>query len=67
MSTVNKEIADRIIAGEWPEDEAEQIVEYENAWGSKSYGVTFRGGDVDKYLTTSPYVRNPTIYWKRGA
>ncbi len=43
MSTVDKTIADRIIAGEFPEDRAVKIVEYDNAWGGVGYGVIFKG------------------------
>ena len=64
MSTVNKSIADRIVAGEYPEDHATRIVEYENAWGGKGYGVTFKGGDIDKYMRPSEYIRKPKIYWE---
>ena len=67
MSTVDKTIADRIVAGEFPEDEAERIVAYENAWGAIAYGVTFKGQDPQTYLTPTPYIRNPVIYWERKA
>ncbi|HWV45754.1 MAG TPA: hypothetical protein VN039_07020 [Nitrospira sp.] len=64
MATVDKKFADRIIAGEWPEDEAQRIVKYTNAWGGESYGVTFPGDPPDKYLIESEYIQNPTIYWE---
>jgi hypothetical protein len=38
MATVTKEIADRIVAGEFKEDGWVRIVEYDNAWGGTSYG-----------------------------
>ena len=64
MSTVDKDIADRIIAGEWPKDKARRIVKYINAWGGESYGVTFKRDDPLKYLRPTEYIRNPVIYWE---
>lgn len=63
MNTVSKEIADRIIAGEFPEDDCVQIVEYDNAWGGVSYGCCFGLENIHKYRA-SAYVRNPRVYWK---
>lgn len=63
MSTVSKEIADAIIAGEFPEDDAIKIVEYDNMWGGKGYGVIFRGQNPNMYAA-SESVRNPKIYWE---
>lgn len=64
MSTVSKEIADAIIAGEYEDDPpALKIVKYLNAWGGDSYGVIYVGQDPDKYAP-SDYIRNPTIYWE---
>lgn len=65
MSTVSKEIADRIIKGAWPEDDATCIVEYDNKWGGVGYGVTF-GKRPNVYLEPSEFVRNPRIYWQRS-
>ena len=65
MATVDKSIADNIIAGEYPEDEAVKIVKYTNAWGGESYGVIFKGEPLDKYSATE-FVINPTTYWERG-
>jgi len=62
MSTVSKEIADRIIAGEYPTDHAVKIVEYDNNWNGVGYGVIFRGGDPDTY-EESDFVHNPRVYW----
>ena len=64
MSTVNKEIADRIVAGEFPEDNAQMIVEYDNAFGGVGYGVIFGSQNPDKYLVPTQYVQNPRIYWQ---
>lgn len=76
--TVDKDFADRIVAGGgWsipPEDPGNpppddlpvtRIVEYDNAWGTKGYGCTFRGDDQDKYMTPTAYILNPKIYWER--
>lgn len=65
MSTVNKKIADDIVNGKYPEDEAQMIVKYTNAWGGEAYGVTFKGDDQDKYLRPTPFIQNPTIYWRK--
>ena len=63
MSTVNKEIADRIVAGEYPEDQCTRIVRYENAFGGYGYGCTFRNQPKDTYMVETEYIRNPVIYW----
>lgn len=63
MATINKDIADRIIAGEFEDDDPKRIVEYTNAWGALAYGVTFGRENPDKYLLESQYVINPKIYW----
>lgn len=45
MSTVNKHIADSIIAGEFPEDECIAIIRYENAFdGNYAYKCIFSHG-----------------------
>lgn len=62
MTTVSKEIADKIIAGEYPEDQWVQIIEYDNAWNGVAYGCEHIGS-IGKY-SPSPYVRNPRVYWK---
>ena len=64
MGTVSKEIADRIIAGEFPEDEATKITKYTNAWGGESYGVTFHGMR-NVYAEPSEFIINPTLYWSK--
>jgi hypothetical protein len=65
MATVNKKIADRIIAGDFPEDNATRIVEYDNAFGGKGYGVTYHNQDKETYMRESPYIKNPKIYWDK--
>lgn len=64
MATVNKEIADKIAAGEYPEDGATRIVEYDNAFGGVGYGVTFEHDPIDKYTRPTEFIRNPRIYWE---
>jgi hypothetical protein len=66
MSTVDKKIADRIISGEFPEDRCQLIVEYDNAFGGVSYGCTFEGEDLQRYLRPTHLIRNPRIYWRQG-
>lgn len=62
MSTVDKKIADDVIAGKYPEDGWVRIVKYENAWGGEAYGLENKK-TLGKY-NPSPYVRNPVTYWK---
>lgn len=64
MATVDKDIADRIVAGEFAEDDARKIVEYDNAFGGVSYGVIFGNDDPDRYCETE-FVRNPRVYWEK--
>lgn len=45
MSTVDKNMADRIIAGEFPEDNCVAIIRYENAFnGNFAYKLVFNSG-----------------------
>ncbi len=64
MATVDKSIADRIVAGEFPEDDARKIIEYDNAFRGVSYGVIFGDDDPGKYAP-SEFVRNPRVYWEK--
>jgi hypothetical protein len=64
MATVDKKIADEIVAGKYAEDMPVKIVKYDNAWGGESYGVIFAGEPLDRYAQ-SPYVMNPTVYWEK--
>ena len=61
MTTVSKEIADRIIAGKYPEDEWTRIVEYNNAFGGIGYGC--ENARTEGKYSPSEYVINPRIYW----
>lgn len=77
MSTVDKDFADNIAKhGGWYNGDQDNslgdnpqvvtIVEYDNAWGGKGYGLVFepqKPGSLGKY-TPSPYVRNPKVYWR---
>lgn len=73
MSTVGKSFADNIAAnGGWYNGDSDnslgdnpqtvRIVEYDNAWGGKGYGLVF-AGQRNKY-EPSDYVRNPRTYWE---
>lgn len=75
MATVDKEFADRLIAGNgWIGDSdnsmgdnprCRSIVEYENAWGGTSYGCVFENErDQYKYMRPTECVQNPRVYWE---
>ena len=78
MATVNKKFADELIAGNGfhpssPEDGAPdnppavKIVEYDNVFDRKSYGVVFaHDRDPMRYERTTEYVRNPRVIWERS-
>lgn len=63
MATVNKGMADRVAAGEFKEDGITKIIEYDNAFGGVSYGLTFEHDYQDKYTQETEFVRNPRLYW----
>lgn len=81
MGTFNKSSADRMIAGKgWIEPDevyphnapdnprAIVIVEYDNAFGGLSYGVTFEGDRSPyRYMNPSASIQNPRIYWEADA
>lgn len=65
MATVSKEIADAVIAanGQYKGDEpVVKVVEYDNAYGGKGYGLVYAHDDPDKYRATE-WVRNPKTIW----
>ena len=64
LDTVTKEIADQVISGAFPEDRIVKIVEYDNTWGGKGYGLIAEGQPADSYAS-SDFVRNPRVYWER--
>lgn len=66
MATVDKDIADRVIAGEFDSDPAGKyvrIVKYTNAWGGESYGLEM-ANEIGRYAE-SEYVIDPQVYWER--
>lgn len=63
MSTVDKSIADAIVAGKYADDQPTRIVDYDNAWGGIAYGVTFGRQAKDTYMQPTNFIRNPRIYW----
>lgn len=69
MSTVNKGIADRIIAGEFPEDNIVAIIRYENIFdGNYAYKIISENhkDDIPYYLAgKSPAMLDCTIYWQK--
>lgn len=74
MSTIDSySFIEKIIVGNGridPEDApdnpwATRIVEYTNAWGKRTWGVTFEREDQDKYLRVSDHVIDPKIIWER--
>lgn len=68
MPTVDKSIADRIIAGEFDDEPnpTQRIVKYRNAFGGFGYGITDEHSDPETYLRPTPYVQEPEIYWERS-
>ena len=63
VGTVNKQIADDVIAGKYAFDNPRKIVKYLNAWGGESYGLICAHEPLDKYKA-SDFVKNPEIYWE---
>lgn len=67
MSTVSKDIADKIIEGNgfYPGDHIRvtKIVKYQNCFnGADAYGLIYEGQDPMRYHK-SPACMNPTDYW----
>lgn len=65
MPTVSKDLADKLVAsdGYYSDDpRVIRIVEYDNAWGGKSYGLEYIG-QLGRY-SPSDFVRNPRVYWE---
>ena len=63
MGTINKQIADDVIAGKYAEDRPVKIVKYTNAWGGEAYGLICKGQSLDTYAE-SDFVQNPSVYWE---
>lgn len=71
MATIdNKEMIDKIIRQDgFFEDDPQvyMIVEYINAYGNITWGVTWtneRVGALTRYLVETEFVREPKIIWK---
>lgn len=74
MSTVSKDIADKIVAGNgWIDNQHEEVIPaqdqrivliicYNNSFGGVSYGCVEQG-QYNKYIP-SEYIRSPRIYWE---
>lgn len=65
MPTVDKPIADKIVAGNgiYPGDEASpvhSIIEYTNSWGGQSFGLNY---SLRNDYTASEFVHAPKLYW----
>jgi hypothetical protein len=82
MGTFNKAVADLMVKnGGWTKPDSEDdphdapdnpgaivIVEYDNAFGGVSYGVTFVGErNPYRYMNPSASIKNPRIYWEADA
>ena len=72
MSTISKDIADRIIAGEFPEDDIVVIIKYQNMFnGGDAYKIVPRRQAARQYidylLYGCPSMLNAQIYWKKDA
>ena len=65
MGTVNKQIADDIIAGKYANDGIVKIVKYTHAWGEEAYGLIGQHEPLDKYRE-SDFVQSPSVYWEEG-
>ena len=69
MSTVDKKTADRIINGEFPEDNIVCIIRYENIFnGNYAYKlIPSHKQDMIQWILDGnvPSMIDPTIYWKR--
>lgn len=69
MSTVDKVIADKVIAGAFPEDDIVAIIKYNNMFnGEEAYKLIFgRRKDSIQWILDGkePALLNPSIYWKK--
>lgn len=69
MSTVNKNIADRVIAGAFPGDDVIAIIRYENVFnGREAYKLIFSPEIYRiQWILDGKEVNllNPTIYWRK--
>jgi hypothetical protein len=69
MSTVNKTIADSVIAGAFPEDQIIAIIRYENIFnGNEAYKLIFSHQEsLIQWILDGKEAAllNPTIYWRK--
>jgi hypothetical protein len=69
MSTISKEIADKIIAGEFAEDNIVAIVKYNNAFnGADAYKIyTSRTEHLVDFalMGGEPFMLNASLYWEK--
>lgn len=69
MSTISKDIADRIVAGEFAEDNIIAIIKYNNMFnGDEAYKIiTPRHESYIQFILdgNEPALLNPSIYWKK--
>ena len=69
MSTVDKKTADRVIAGEFPEDDIIAIIRYENMFnGNYAYKLIFANQeDMIQYALDGKYpaMIDCVIYWRK--
>ena len=69
MSTVDKKTADRIVAGEFPEDNIVCIIRYENMFnGAEAYKIIpAHKSEMIQWILDGKELAliNPSIYWKK--
>jgi hypothetical protein len=65
MSTVNKAIADRVAAGEFPEDNWHSIVRYENRFDGNFAYKLCRSKQHLADCFRNPNMHNPELYWSK--
>mgnify|MGYP001602083982 CR=1 FL=1 len=66
MPTIDKKIADDVIAGKYPEDRPLKIIKYTNQWGGESYGLVCSGQNPERYAA-SQFIIDPVLYWHRDS
>lgn len=62
MSTVDKAIAEAVMNGKYAEDRPVKVVRYDNQWGGESYGIVFKGQDLNRF-EHSPACHNVKTLW----
>ena len=69
MSTVDKAIANKVIAGEYPEDNVKAIIRYNNVFnGGEAYKLVFGRYYSPEYMAEllffTPTMENAKVYWQ---